>query len=125
MPRERLRLTAAVGVQLVILALVPLRPVLAAWRGQEVTLATAPVDPFDPFHGAYVRLAYEVERTPPDRAGPDPEEGSVVFLVVEQAEPAGYGHALSLARDFVAGRPFLHLVSDHVYLSDAPETCAR
>src|SRR5947208_9141 len=44
---------------------------------------------------------------------------------VEQTEPAGYGHALSLARDFVAGRPFLHLVSDHVYLTDAPETCAR
>ena len=44
---------------------------------------------------------------------------------VEQIEPAGYGHALSLARDFVAGRPFLHLVSDHVYLTDAPETCAK
>ena len=44
---------------------------------------------------------------------------------VEQTEPAGYGHALSLAREFVAGRPFLHLVSDHLYLSDAPETCAQ
>jgi UTP--glucose-1-phosphate uridylyltransferase len=44
---------------------------------------------------------------------------------VEQPDPAGYGQALSLAREFVAGRPFLHLVSDHVYLSDAPETCAK
>jgi UTP--glucose-1-phosphate uridylyltransferase len=44
---------------------------------------------------------------------------------VEQTEPAGYGQALSLAREFVAGRPFLHLVSDHVYLSDAAETCAK
>lgn len=44
---------------------------------------------------------------------------------VEQTEPAGYGHALSLARDFVAGRPFLHLVSDHVYLSDTSATCAK
>lgn len=44
---------------------------------------------------------------------------------VEQADPAGYGHALSLAKDFVAGRPFLHLVSDHVYLSDADRSCAR
>ena len=44
---------------------------------------------------------------------------------VEQTEPAGYGQALSLAREFVAGRPFLHLVSDHVYLSDVGETCAK
>jgi UTP--glucose-1-phosphate uridylyltransferase len=44
---------------------------------------------------------------------------------VEQSDPTGYGQALALARDFVAGRPFLHLVSDHVYLSDAPETCAK
>src|SRR4051812_21032173 len=36
---------------------------------------------------------------------------------VEQAEPRGYGHALALARDFTADRPFLHLVSDHLYLS--------
>jgi UTP--glucose-1-phosphate uridylyltransferase len=47
------------------------------------------------------------------------------LIFVEQIEPAGYGHALSLARDFVAGRPFLHFVSDHVYLSDTTATCAR
>src|SRR5262245_59838335 len=44
---------------------------------------------------------------------------------VEQVEPAGYGHALALAREFVAGRPFMHMVSDHVYLSDTATTCAR
>src|ERR687898_193607 len=44
---------------------------------------------------------------------------------VDRTGAAGYGHALSLARDFVAGRPFLHLVSDHIYLTDAPATCAR
>ena len=39
--------------------------------------------------------------------------------------PRAGGQALSLAREGVAGRPFLHLVSDHVYLSDAPETCGK
>lgn len=36
---------------------------------------------------------------------------------VEQPEPRGYGHALLCAREFVGGDPFLHLVSDHLYLS--------
>src|SRR6516165_2307371 len=34
---------------------------------------------------------------------------------VEQDQPRGYGHALGLARAFTAGKPFLHLVSDHLY----------
>ena len=36
---------------------------------------------------------------------------------VEQSEPLGYGHAILCARDFTAGRPFLHLVSDHLYVA--------
>ena len=40
--------------------------------------------------------------------------------------PRGYGHALYAARGFVGADPFLHLVSDHLYLSRLPgETCAR
>jgi UTP--glucose-1-phosphate uridylyltransferase len=37
---------------------------------------------------------------------------------IEQSEPRGYAHAISLARDFVANSPFLHLVGDHFYLAD-------
>jgi UTP--glucose-1-phosphate uridylyltransferase len=36
---------------------------------------------------------------------------------IEQREPRGYGHALSLARSFTGQEPFLHLISDHLYLS--------
>ena len=43
---------------------------------------------------------------------------------VEQDRPMGYGHALGLARDFVEARPFLHLVSDHLYISRGPTRCA-
>lgn len=44
---------------------------------------------------------------------------------LQQAEPLGYGHALLCARDFVGPDAFLHLVSDHLYLSDKTESCAQ
>jgi UTP--glucose-1-phosphate uridylyltransferase len=56
-----------------------------------------------------------------DAAGP--ASGRLHF--VEQPQPRGYGHALALARAFTAGKPFLHLVSDHLYLSRRPARCAQ
>src|SRR5205807_3852798 len=44
---------------------------------------------------------------------------------VEQPRPGGYGHALHCAHSFVGNEPFLHLVSDHLYVSRGPERCAR
>lgn len=44
---------------------------------------------------------------------------------VEQTAPTGYGQALYCAREFVADEPFLHLVSDHLYLSREPRRCAQ
>lgn len=49
--------------------------------------------------------------------------GRLTFI--EQAEPRGYGHALLCARDFTATQPFLHLVSDHLYVSAQPQRCAE
>jgi UTP--glucose-1-phosphate uridylyltransferase len=43
--------------------------------------------------------------------------GHVRFL--PQAEARGYGHAVWCARDFLDGEPFLHLVSDHLYVTAA------
>ncbi len=48
--------------------------------------------------------------------------GAVHF--VAQSAPRGYGHALWTAREFVAGEPFLHLVGDHIFLSDDPRAHA-
>jgi UTP--glucose-1-phosphate uridylyltransferase len=56
-------------------------------------------------------------------AAAGPHAGRVHF--VEQAAPRGYGHALSLARPFTGAEPFLHLVSDHLYVSRLPACCAR
>jgi len=44
---------------------------------------------------------------------------------VEQNQPRGYGHALHSARSFVGADPFLHLVSDHLYISRESARCAR
>jgi UTP--glucose-1-phosphate uridylyltransferase len=44
---------------------------------------------------------------------------------VEQAQALGYGHALHCAKSYVAGDPFLHLVSDHLYVSRQKVRCAR
>ena len=49
--------------------------------------------------------------------------GRVTF--VEQHQPRGYGDALYRAVDFVGNEPFLHLVGDHLYLSNADRGCAR
>ncbi|MEZ6121728.1 MAG: hypothetical protein R3C49_00975 [Planctomycetaceae bacterium] len=42
----------------------------------------------------------------------------------EQHNPRGYGDAILRARDFVGHQHFLHLVSDHLYVSSAARTCA-
>jgi len=44
---------------------------------------------------------------------------------VAQPEPLGYGHAIACAREFTAGDPFLHLVSDHLYVSADAAGCTR
>ncbi|MEI6083658.1 MAG: sugar phosphate nucleotidyltransferase [Verrucomicrobiota bacterium] len=42
-----------------------------------------------------------------------------------QPAPLGYGHALFCAREFVGREPFLHLVSDHLYVNHGPKRCAQ
>ena len=44
---------------------------------------------------------------------------------VEQISPRGYGHALSLAREFTGTEAFLHLISDHLYISKTTMRCAH
>lgn len=44
---------------------------------------------------------------------------------VTQEEPLGYGRAVLLAREFTAGQPFIHLVSDHLYLSGGETRSAK
>ncbi len=43
---------------------------------------------------------------------------------VFQEEPEGFGDAVLRAREWVGGEPFLLMLGDHVYRSDADEPCA-
>ncbi len=72
---------------------------------EEICLVTAPGD----------EAAY--------RAAAGAHESRLTF--VTQTEPLGYGHAVWLARGFTAGQPFLHLVSDHLYVARGPTRSAR
>jgi UTP--glucose-1-phosphate uridylyltransferase len=47
-----------------------------------------------------------------------------MLTFIEQPEPRGYGEALYRSADFVGNEPFLHLVSDHLYISDGTRSCA-
>ena len=47
----------------------------------------------------------------------------ITFL--QQPEPLGYGDAILRARQFVGDEPFLHLVGDHLYVSDSDRRCAE
>ena len=53
------------------------------------------------------------------------QEGPVRVHFIEQQPLGGYGHALLCGREFVGDSPFLHLVSDHLYISGRPERCAQ
>lgn len=57
------------------------------------------------------------------RAAAGPYAARLTFVV--QTEPLGYGHAVLLARDFTSGQPFLHLVSDHLYVSRGAARSAK
>ena len=59
----------------------------------------------------------------PYLAAAGPHASRLVFF--EQSSPRGYGDAILRARDFAAGEAFLHLVSDHLYLSRTDRLCAQ
>ena len=63
---------------------------------------------------------------PGDREAYAQAAGDLVGRIqfVEQPEPRGYGHALFCARNFAGDEPFLHFVSDHLFISSGAETCA-
>lgn len=56
-------------------------------------------------------------------AASGPHQSRLTFC--EQTQPRGYGDAILRAGDFIAGESFLHLVSDHLYLSRSDRLCAK
>jgi UTP--glucose-1-phosphate uridylyltransferase len=44
---------------------------------------------------------------------------------IPQENPTGYGQALLCGKEFLGESPFLHLVGDHLYLSNTGKRCAQ
>ena len=44
---------------------------------------------------------------------------------VPQVEALGHGHAVACAQEFVGSEAFLHLVGDHLYVSNSDKGCAQ
>jgi uncharacterized membrane-anchored protein len=81
MTSRRVRVTAACALQ-VLLAVGAVWPSLSArLTGDEVLLAVAPVDPIDPFRGAYVALTYPGLEQPEDE-----QLDGTVFVPLERVE---------------------------------------
>jgi UTP--glucose-1-phosphate uridylyltransferase len=51
--------------------------------------------------------------------------GGDELCFVTQDEPLGYGHAVFCANEFCGDEPFLHLVGDHLYVSQSEKSCAQ
>ena len=79
---------AALILQVVLLAGVPLAKIQARYTGRSVTLETRPVDPYDLLAGYYVTLAYAVELVPRNRRDPDLATDEPVWLELAPGTPA-------------------------------------
>jgi uncharacterized membrane-anchored protein len=77
--RKRIALVAGVQLACVLVAVAP--QVSARATGDEYRLEVAPVDPIDPFRGAYVTLDY-----PGIRVADEPGNGAVYVKLVRDGE---------------------------------------
>lgn len=95
--RENLGIGAVIGTQILVLCAIPARTLVTRATGREITLRTAPVDPYDPLAGYYVTLSYEVER--PDKPERD-QLGSArpIWITVRKAQPIWERVAMSAER---------------------------
>ena len=81
---RRARVAAACLLQLLLVGVAVAPSLSARVTGEEYLLAVAPVDPIDPFRGAYVTLDYPglADAVPDDGSGPR----GTVYVPLRQAE---------------------------------------
>lgn len=77
------RVAAACAVSLALVGVAVWSPLSARLTGEEVMLRVAPIDPMDPFRGAYVELSYP---DLPRADGSEGIDGSVVEPTEEERE---------------------------------------
>ena len=89
MLRDHWKIAVVLAAQFAVLVAIPVRTLRTRATGADVTLWTAPIDPFDVMSGYYVTLAYEAERPPEGRpADRSPRERRDVWVTVRRGDPA-------------------------------------
>jgi len=110
MNRRTVTLLVVCLVQLGLVGAATAAQLSARLTGEEYLLRVQPVDPYDPFRGAYVELTY------PDLGGPNWRQGSgwtregTVFLRLTQHGP--YWEARTLVRTAPDSGPYLRCESE-------------
>lgn len=86
MNKKAIWFVLAVLLQTLILILVPARQVHARLTGKEITIRTAPVDPYDFLSGYHVILSYDISRLPVIEREPSEEKPrlSTVYVVLRR-----------------------------------------
>ncbi|MFZ5822967.1 MAG: GDYXXLXY domain-containing protein [Bacillota bacterium] len=98
------RFWAAVALQVaILLAMVALHS-FTLLTGTPVMLKTAPIDPWDPFRGEYVRLRYEISDLSSNlpTAGWPYESGQRVWVTLQEGQPFWTAVAISDRRPATA-----------------------
>lgn len=110
MSRRVVTVAVLVALQLVIVALAVAPRLSAHLRGEEYLMRVAPIDPIDPFRGAYVDLTYP-DLQPPDRdhVESDLPDGTVFVTLVPDGD---YWKAGAYLAERPAETPFLACVTD-------------
>ncbi|MBV8370752.1 MAG: GDYXXLXY domain-containing protein [Candidatus Eremiobacteraeota bacterium] len=98
MQRSALAVVAALGVQAVLVAAIPLHESWIRATGREVTVAVDPVDPYNPVRGYYARFTYR--GMVPDLRGFDERarNGAPVWVVLDVSRPDEPARPVRLAR---------------------------
>ncbi len=100
------RVAGAVLVMLLLVGVAVAGQLSARLTGDEYIFAVAPVDPIDPFRGAYVELSYPGLQEP-DGADMDEFESDRGELFVTLRESDGVWVASGLSRERPASGPYL------------------
>lgn len=105
------RFAVVVAVQLGLVAVAVAGQLSARLAGQEVLLEVAPVDPMDPFRGAYVELTYPGLPTDEELVRRPEARGETVYVPLERSGDVWVGSAPVESRPDAA--PYLKCHDEH------------
>ncbi len=90
---------AAAVVQLLLVPVAVFGQLSARLTGEEILLRVGPVDPIDPFRGAYVALRYpDIEPSESDRKYVEDEERGDLYVVLEDRDGVMVAERFSRSR---------------------------